>query len=263
MTIRASSMPLARGQRPPALAAPGSAHDVRPRRPAPLLRKVEIACVLPSGEVHEAARLVPALPAFEDAFAALARGTMLPTDRGPVAVEDLWPGLRVRVADGAMRRLLWRGSTMVVPQAPGQDPGMGRLTRIAADALGIARPEHDLVLGPRARVVHRGPAVRALTGREAAFVLASDLADGDGVVSILPAAPVQVFHLGFAAHERLVANGVEVESHHPGPAVGLGLSGDLLDLWLSCFPHMADLAAFGLQALPRLRLHDLDLVDVA
>ena len=40
---------------------------------------------------------------------------------------------------------------------------MGRLTRIAADSLGVARPSPDLVLGPRARLVHSAPGIRALT----------------------------------------------------------------------------------------------------
>jgi hypothetical protein len=74
---------------------------------------------------------------------------------------------------------------------------------------------------------------------------------------------VPVFHLGFAAHQRLVANGVEVESFHPGPQHRIGLRGDLLDIYLSCFPHQSDLAAFGPPCLPRLRLPDLDLFAVA
>jgi len=34
-------------------------------------------------------------------------------------------------------------------------------------------------------------------------------------------------------------------------------------LYLSCFPHMTDLAAFGPPCLPRLRLQDLDLFNAA
>jgi len=239
----------------------------RAQRGAPLLRKVEIICLMPGGEIREVARLVPALPAFEEAFAAFARGTILPTSRGLVAVEDLWPGMEVRTATGEMRTLLWRGSTMVVPMAEGRhggpDPAMSRLTRIGADALGIARPTHDLVLGPRARVVHRGPGVRALTGSDAALVLACDLARDEAIVGIAPATPVQVFHLDFDRHERLVANGVEVESYHPGPAAAFPLGGELLALWLSCMPHRRALADFGEPALPRILGRDLDLFDAA
>jgi hypothetical protein len=233
-----------------------------PRRPAPPMRRVEIAW-LAGGGPDETARLVPAIPVFDEAFAAFARGTLVPTARGLVAVEDLWPGDDVRLAGGGMQRLVWRGSTMIVPQGPGQDPAMTRLVRIAADALGLARPEQDLVLGPHARLVHRRPGIRTLTGRDAAAIPAADFADGDGLVVITPPAPVQVFHLGFERQERLVANGVEVESFHPGPAHAVPLRGELLDLYLSCFPGRLALADFGEPELPRLRLKDLDLFDAA
>lgn len=236
--------------------------EAAPRRPAPLMRKVEIAW-LADGAPEESGRLVPALGPFEEGFAAFARGTLFPTERGLVSVEDLWPGMAVRTAGSGMQRLLWRGSTMIVPQGRGQDPAMTRLIRIAADALGIARPLHDLVLGPRARLVHRRPGVRTLTGRDAAAIPAADFADGDGVAEIAPVAPVQVFHLGFERQERLVANGVEVESYHPGPAHAFPLRGEMLELFLSCFPGRRHLADFGEPDLPRLRLKDLDLFDAA
>lgn len=246
---------------PAAVAAPATSR-------APLMRKVEFAWALPGGGVGEGSRLVPALPAFEEAFAAFARGTLFATPRGLVGVEDLWPGMEVRVAGGAMRRLLWRGSTTVVPGGSARvDPAMTRLTRISADALGVSRPTENLVLGPHARVVRRGPAVRALAGAEAALVPASDLADGDGVTALSPASPVPVFHLGFERHERLDAHGVEVESQHPGPHPGplaaAGLSAELLDVWLSCFPHRRALADWGPAALPRLSGQDLALFDAA
>lgn len=230
----------------------------------PLMRKAEILWLSPSGDVEEGSRLVPALPVFEEAFAAFARGTLFPTSRGLMAVEDLWPGLEVRIAGGAMRRLLWRGSTTVVPAGSGRvDPAMTRLTRILADALGIARPIQDLVLGPHARVVRRGAAVRALTGGEAALVPAADIADGVTVVPVSPPSPVQVFHLGFDRHERLEAHGVEVESQHPGGLQAQSLSVELLGLWMSCFPHRRSLADWGPPALPRLTQRDLDRHDAA
>ncbi|GGL60022.1 Hint domain-containing protein [Wenxinia marina] len=227
------------------------------------MRRVEILSLAQNGDVNEAMRLVPALPAFDDAFAALARGTILPTERGHVAVEDLLPGDRVRCGRDGFETLVWRGSTMVVPGAAGQDPAMGRLTRIAADSMGIARPMPDLVLGPKARLVHRAPGIRVLTGQEAALIPAADFIDGIQVVALTPATPVQVFQLGFRQHVRLTANGVEIESHHPGPAHLTGLRAEMLQLYLSCFPHVERLEDFGAPMLPRLRRADLDLFDVA
>lgn len=229
----------------------------------PLMRKIEVACLGSTGKIDEISRIVPAIPVFEDAFAAFARGTLLQTERGLIAIEDLWPGDRVRTVGNGFQTLMWRGSTMIVPHAQGQDPTMGRLTRIAADALGIARPMHDLVLGPRARMAYRAPGIRKMTGSDVALIPARDFIDGNNVIELTPPAAVPVFHLGFGNHERILANGVEVESYHPSPAHAMGLRHDLVALFLSCFPHMADLAAFGTAALPRLRRTDLDLFNVA
>lgn len=237
--------------------------DGRPRRMMPLMRRIEVACLQPDGDTAEFSRLVPAVTAFEEPFAAFTRATLLTTERGVVAVGDLWPGDRVRTVDNGFQTLLWKGRTSLVPEAPGQDPTMGRLTRISADALGIARPMPDLVLGPHARIVHRAGAVRRLTGQDAALIPARDMIDGVAIIELAPAAPVDVFHLAFAGHERIVANGVEVESWHPGPVHNLGLRPDMLTLFLSCFPHVRGPEDFGLPTMPRLRLGDLDLVGVA
>jgi hypothetical protein len=235
--------------------------DPTSRRAAPLMRRVEIAWLSGANRIEEGQRLVPSLPAFEEAFAAFARGTLLSGPGGPIAVEDLWPGMEVRTAQGTLARLRWRGATLIVPGAPGQDPAMTSLTRLATEALGLGRPFHDLVLGPRARTVSRRPGVRLLTGCEAALVPASDLVDGVQAVDVTPAAPVEVFHLLFDRHERLLANGVEVESHHPGPLHAFPLRGEQLALYLACFPHLDDLLGFGEPALPRLRVRDLEIFD--
>ena len=188
---------------------------------------------------------------------------MTATSHGPTAIEDLLPGDEVRTTDHGFQTLLWRGSTTIVPDAPRQAPEMGRLTRIAADALGIARPMQDLVLGPCARLHHRAPAIQRLTGHESAFIPARDFNDGINIVEVTPFSPVQVFQLGFAQHERFTAHGVEIESQNPGARHVLNLRGDALALYLSLFPHIQDLSEFGSLLRPRLALRDIDLFDVA
>lgn len=247
----------------PALAGNITQPNGRPQRSTPLLRKIGVACLDDKGNINDFTRLVPAIAAFDDAFAALARGALIPTDRGSVAVEDLYPGDKVRTVDNGFQTLLWRGTTMIHPNAKGQSVEMGRLTRLAADALGIARPMHDLVLGPRARLVHRAPGIEALTGSDIAFVPVRDFIDAVNIIELTPPTPVEVYHLGFASHQRLLANGVEIESQHPGSVHALGLGQEMLATYLSCFPHMASFGAFGPVCLPRISLADLELFKVA
>tara|TARA_R110002051_G_scaffold91647_1_gene161357 strand:+ start:21612 stop:22292 length:681 start_codon:yes stop_codon:yes gene_type:complete len=226
------------------------------------MRKYEVAHLTPSFDIHETTKVAPALPAFEDAFAAFGRGAILRRDNGPVAVEDLLPGDRVVTSVGT-QTLLWRGSMVIQPNAKDTRPHMGTMTRITTDAMGFGRPVPDLVLGPAARLLHKSPAARVLTGQDAALVPARDFIDGSQLIALRPVAAVSCYQLGFARHCCVTVNGVDVETLHPGPAHMLGLRGDLHDIFLDMFPHIKTLRDFGGLVAPRLRLEDLDLVTAA
>lgn len=227
------------------------------------MRRYEVVHLLSNGDIDDFTRIAPAHRAFEDSFGALARGALLKTDRGVVAVEDILPGDRVKTVTNGFQTVRWRGAMTLVPNAPQQDARMGKLVRIAADALGIGRPMPDLLLGPSARLYQKSPTLQRITGHTAAFVPATDFVDGVNIVEVQPQAPVQVFQLGFNAHERIAVNGVEVDSHNPGARHELGLRGDMLDLYLSLFPHVERIEDFGMLMHPRLSLHDLDFGVVA
>ncbi len=237
--------------------------DGRPQRSKPLMRKYEVAHLTPSQEIVDVTRLAPALPAFEDAFAAIGRGAIVQTSFGPCAVEDLLPGDKVLTESHGTQTLLWRGSMTIVPGAQNARPEMGTMTRVTADALGLGRPSPDLVLGPAARMIHRAPGVRTLTGSDAAFVPVRDFIDQSQIIELTPIAPVHCYQMGFAQHCRVNVNGIEIESLHPGAAHTLGLKGEMLSLFLSMFPHVESLQDFGSMLYPRIGLRDLDLFDVA
>lgn len=224
-------------------------------------RKYEIAYLTPEGRVEQLTRMAPAVPVFEDAFGALGHGAIVQTETGPVPVEDLVPGDRVRLAGGQFDTLLWHGTMLLHPDDPFASPDTNCLIRIMADALGYDRPSPDLVLGPRARLFHKTRGIRVLTGSDAAFIPARDFADGAHIITLRPAAPVNVYQLGFARHQRISVNGLEIESLHPGTAFGLGLRGDALAQYLSLFPHKRSLEDFGTMQHPRLRMGDLELLD--
>lgn len=229
-------------------------------RPIVRHRKYSVTYLQPDGAIVETSTLAPATAAFEEAFGALGRGTILQSEDGPVAVEDLLPGDRLRLYDGSFVPLLWRGMMTITPTQSDTGPSSPTLTRITADALGIGRPLQDLVLGPAARLQHCASSVMQLTGKAAAYIPARDFVDGNQFIALRPAAAVDVYQLGFATHETLLVNGIGVESLHPGTAFNLGLRGETLAQYLALFPHLRRLEDIGLLRHPRLRLQDLDMV---
>lgn len=232
-------------------------------RAQPLMRRYEVLYLKPNGVCDDLAALAPAIPAFEDSFSALARGALLATERGTVAVEDIVPGDKIKTVANGFQTLQWRGSMTVVPPPIGQQTLNHKLIRVSADALGIARPMMDLLLGPAARLFHRLPTLKRATGHGAAFVPARDFVDGVNIIEVSPPTSVQVFQLGFTNHERISANGVEIDSHNPGARHELNLRGDMLEKYMSLFPHVNRIEDFGMLAHPRLSLRDLDFDSVA
>ncbi|WP_106744809.1 Hint domain-containing protein [Yoonia maritima] len=224
-------------------------------------RKYEISYLLPNGDIAEMSRVAPALPAFENAFGALGRGAMVVTSNGPMTIEDLLPGDRVRLANGNFETLLWRGAMLIQPDDLNTNSENNCLTRITAESLGPSRPSPDLILGPTAHILHRATGVRTLTGKRAAFIPVRDFIDGSQFIELRPAQPVNVFQLGFSRQESILVNGIEIESMHPGTFFALGLRGEMLVQYLSLFPHKIDLDDFGEMRNPRLRLRDLELLE--
>lgn len=258
-----AGLAVGRNSDPVASSARFTQRDGRPQRAQPLMRRYEVVHLLPNGDIDDFTRIAPARASFEDSFGAMARGALLKTDRGTVAIEDILPGDRVKTVTNDFQTVHWRGAMTLVPNAPGQDPRMGKLIRFSADSLGIGRPMPDLLLGPSARLYHRSPTLQRVTGHAAAFVPAADFVDGVNIVEVRPQAPVQVFQLGFSNHERIVANGVEIDSHNPGARHELALRGEMLDLYMTLFPHVNRIEDFGMLMHPRLSMHDLDFGNVA
>ncbi|AMY68226.1 Hint domain-containing protein [Frigidibacter mobilis] len=236
----------------------------RPLRAMPLARRYEASFLRASGEIGTLSRLAPAMPLFEQAFSAVARGTLIATPNGPVAVEDLHPGVLLSTTEAEPEPLLWAGSITLYPAAntdtgssapvPAAEPA--RLTRMMADSFGMGRPMSDVVLGPHARVLRRDPRLRPIVGGAEAYVPVRALQDGDCVIEVAPATPVSVHHLVLGQQRTLSASGIEIESFHPGAGFAEMMDPQLLALFLSLFPHIRErgvgLDGFGTPSFPRL-----------
>ncbi|MGR3583991.1 MAG: Hint domain-containing protein, partial [Pseudooceanicola nanhaiensis] len=91
----------------------------------------------------------------------------------------------------------------------------------------------------------------------------TEFTDGDTVFEITPPSSIEVFHLCLAQHATIQANGLPVESFHPGYHIADGMGPNKLALFLSLFPHITALRDFGLLAHPRMTLQSLMRLDAA
>lgn len=214
------------------------------------MRKYEAAALSPDLSVQTVSRTAPVDPVFEEAAAAFARGTLLQTVGGPVAVEDLLPGDYIQTAGGS-EPIHWIGSTTYVPRVEDSDSILTTLYRVTVSAFGPEAPASDMIFGPSARILVRRDAFRAVIGHDAVFVPLADFADGERVIPIQPGGSVQMFHIGLRNHGVLNIGGIEMESYHPGPGLRRSLGPDRMETFLSLFPNVQELSDMGDLGYPR------------
>ncbi len=218
-----------------------------------VMRKFRTTSLTRSGAIYATDQIGPATPLYEEAFSAFAHGTLIKTSNGQVAIEDLQPGTEIITAERGQMPLLWIGAMTLLP-AGNDDACQGgpRLTRVMADSFGPARPAHDLMFGPGARLLTRRTATHDIVGTDQVLSPARDLVDGVNIIEITPRQPVTVYHLCLHRHATITAAGLEAESFHPGPGFERGMGPNMLSLFLSFFPHIHAPSDFGPLAHPRI-----------
>lgn len=240
--------------------SPGAGPRPQPGRTPVVMRKFQVATLKPDGEIRRSEHIGPAIPVFEAAFSAFSHGTLITTTRGPVAVEDLEPGMKLITREHGAQPVIWIGSTRLVPQAVETTAHDARMTRVMADSFGFTRPERDLLTGPSARML------RKCTGHgtgESELIPVTTLSDGMNVIGIVPPRPVSVYHLCLHKHSTILANGLEMESFHPGPQFERNMGQNMLSLFMSLFPHINEPEDFGTMAYQRLPLISPQGLEVA
>ncbi|MHA7875127.1 Hint domain-containing protein [Roseivivax sp.] len=143
------------------------------------------------------------------------RGTRIRTAGGSRAVEDLREGDLVQTKDNGLQPIAWIGSRRMSGARLFALPKL-RPVRIRAGALGIERPDEELLVSPQHRLLVQGRKARSLFNTDEVLVAASDLIDGRSVLGDTQVREVTYIHLLLPRHEILFANGVESESFHPG-----------------------------------------------
>ncbi len=228
------------------------------RNDLPLTRRYQVAGLAPSGCIEHHSIVAPATPVFEEAFASFAHGTLIQTTQGPVAVEDLYPGILVETAESGPKPLLWVGSMAMRHDTAQLDAHAAPLIRITADRFGLGRPMPDLMLGPRARLLYRNAACQALFGTPTAFAPARGFVDGHSLIAVTPVSAVRTYHLALDGQQVILANGLEVESYHPGISADTMMDMETRRMFFALFPHARTISDFGAMPVPRLTAFELD-----
>ena len=227
-----------------------SAPSARGLVPTPKMpmRSFEIAALRPDDSLYIGQDKAPAIPLFENAFAAFARGTLIATPMGDIAVEDLQPGDMVNTSTGEPAKMIWVGSSNFVPADAGRRMP---LLRVMADTFGQGRPNSFLTVGPSARILHTPHHLRAEAGEKRLLTPVRAFLDGVNVIEVVPPTPVRLFHFCLERHAAISAGGIEMETFHPGAKATHSVSHSLRDRFLGMFPQIGHITDFGPLAHPR------------
>ena len=125
--------------------------------------------------------------------------------------------IRDRTKDNGAQDIQWIGSRRMTGARLFAMPKL-RPIRIRAGALGIDRPDMELLVSPEHRMVVKGDVARALFNTSEVLVAAKDLMNSSTVSVDLALREVTYIHLLLPDHQILWANGVETESFHPASA---------------------------------------------
>lgn len=144
-------------------------------------------------------------------------GTRIETPDGPRLVEELREGDYVQSKDNGAQPIHWVGSRRMSGARLFAMPKL-RPIRIRAGALGVERPDQELLVSPEHRLIVKGEVAMALFNTPEVLVSARDLINLGTVNVDMAVREVTYIHILLPQHQVLWANGVETESFHPASA---------------------------------------------
>ncbi len=177
--------------------------------------------------------------------ACLSQETRVATLAGPVAAEQLAPGMLVCTADGRAEplrlKLERRVSALDMVLYPGLRPVL-----IGAGALGSGLPARDLRVSRQHRMLVRSAIARRMFGQNEVLVTAVHLTALPGIRIVRPNEAVSYVHLVFDRHEVLLAEGAPTESFYPVAGALETLSPAARAEFQAFFPDLPDPIPAGL-----------------
>ena len=182
-----------------------------------------------------------------DGIVCFTHGTMIVTENGEKAIEDLKAGDKVLTKDNGLQELRWIGSRKV--------PAKDNFAPIMIKAGAMAN-DRDLLVSPQHRMVVEGWKSELLFGEREVLAAAKHLVNGD-TIYVQSGGMVEYFHMLFDTHEIVFGNGAASESFHPGEVGISAMSKDARDEIFTLFPELRnDAESYGPAARTSLKGHE-------
>lgn len=172
-------------------------------------------------------------------FPCFARGTLIETEAGPVAVEDLAVGTMVVTRDHGLQELRWIGSRVLGSKMLDVNPNM-RPIRISAGALGGGLPKRDLLVSPQHRILVRSRIAQKMFGAAEVLVAAKQLLQIEGIDIAQDVQGVEYFHFLFDRHEVVISEGAETKSLYTGKEALKSIGHSAQEEIFALFPELRD-----------------------
>ena len=114
-----------------------------------------------------------------------------------------------------------------------------RPIRFRRDAMGLDRPDLDLLVSPQHRMLVKGAAAQALFNTAEVLVAAENLINDHSITVDYTLREVTYIHVLLGQHNVIWANGLETESFHPSNAALDMVEATQRDGLLRMFPDLA------------------------
>lgn len=167
-------------------------------------------------------------PNYNTFLTCFVRGTLIETNKGPVAIENLTHGDMVKTISNGYQPIRWKGHTTV--------QGIGKFApiRICAGVLGNTR---DLLVSRQHRMVVSSKITDRMFDGDV-LVSAIKLTELPGIFIDESVGDVEYLHLLFDKHEIIFAEGALSESLHTGPEALKGIPAEAKAEIFDLFPEL-------------------------
>ena len=164
--------------------------------------------------------------------------TRILTPSGPRLIQHLRPGDHIQTKDNGAQQVMWSGHRRMTGARLYAMPHL-RPIRFRAGAMGIGRPDQDLLVSPQHRMLVKGAAARALFNTPEVLVAAEDLLSDQSIIVDHALREVIYVHVLLERHNIVWANGLETESFHPSNTALETIDPTQRDSLLSLLPGIA------------------------